>query len=208
MKPNLLAALAAVDVAKIKPQSRRLTGPVIGYAPAEVEVSSEPPTVLRPFRPDDRVLKSELAGVSNEAWTEFVFAMKVQALDMVSPSNGLGMFDLRFKRLADLGLVENLHYKRDIITNRSVQVADWVLPLTKEAFLKSASAQYRVFTTSMRAYYGEICSGKLRLISGMSPSGALAILHRGGRAALAKWGDPEEQFESTRELYRATKGVF
>ena len=161
---------------------------------------------LRPFRPDGRVLKSELAGVSNEAWTDFVLSMRAGALDAVSASNGLGMFDLRYKRLADLGLVENVRYKRDPITNRSVQVADWIAPMTREGFLKSARDQYKAFVLSMRAYAGALQSGALPAPPGVTLSGALAILHRGGPSALRKWG--EQQFEQTRDLVKRVNGVF
>ena len=195
----------------------------IGFAPSEESEVSTP--ALRPFRPNDRVLESVLPGISHEAWTDFVFAMKVAPLSAISKSNGLGMFDLRYKRLQDLGLVTNLSYKRDPIINRSVQVADWVPPLTKEKFLKSANAQYKTFVASMKEYFEELRSGgwtggtalpvganggavMLKLPPGLTYSGALAILHRGGRSALAKWVDPEQQFEATRELVRVANGVF
>lgn len=197
---NLLSALGVVDAVR-KPASTNQD--VIGYA-----AESESMQVLRPFRPDGRVLESALPGVSHEAWTDFVFAMKVAPLDAVSQSNGLGMFDIRYKRLADLNLVTNLRYKRDVITNRSVQVADWVKPLTKEKFLKSASAQYKVFVASMVAYYNELRTGAIPMPAGMTASGALAILHRGGRSALAKWSDPDQRFESTANLFRAANGAF
>lgn len=167
---------------------------------------SEPTApALRPFRPDGRVLESPLSGVSNEQWTDFAFAMKVGRLDLISPSNGLGMFDMRYKRLADLGLVENLRYKRDVVTNRSVQVADWLPPLTRALFLKNASAQLKVFVASMKSYFNDLRDG-LPMPEGASMSGCLAILHRGGHGALAKWN--ECKFESTLELFNVANGVF
>ncbi len=190
----------------------------IGFAPPEPEVEVSAPA-LRPFQPNDRVLESVLPGVSHKAWTDFVFAMKVAPLNSISKSNGLGMFDIRYKRLQDLGLVTNLSYRRDPIINRSVQVADWVPPLTKDKFLKSANAQYKTFVASMKAYFDELRTGTLTvgvngnaviitLPRGVSYSGALAILHRGGRSALAKWSDPTQQFEATRELVRVANGAF
>lgn len=177
---------------------------VIGYMPPET-------TPIRPFRTDDRVMRSEIPGVTNEGWTDFVFVMKTGKLGDVSLSNGLGLFDTRYKRLADLGLVTNVSYKRDPVINRSVQVADWVPKLSKEIFLKSASLQYRVFSESMRRYAAAVRDGKLDLPEGgvpkeMTLSGMLAILHRGGPSALKKWGD--EKFEQTAELYRQANGVF
>jgi len=188
------------------------TATVIGFAPPEdaPDVPDEvaTPPALRPFRPNERVLKSELPGVSNEAWTDFVFAMKTGEKTAVSPSNGLGMFDIRYKRLQDLGLVTDLQYKRDLETNRSVQVANWVPPLTRDGFLASADAQLDVFVASMRAYFEEMRKKVIAMPTGCSVSGALAILHRGGRAALTKWADPTQRFEATTALFNITNGVF
>ncbi len=218
-----MSKLFAADVVDIlKPRERvesvvrESKTEVIGFAP-----STESAPALRPFRPDGRLIKSELPGVSDNDWTDFVFAMKVGQRSSISPSNGLGMFDMRYKRLADFKLVSNLRYERDPQTNRSVQIADWTGSLTRvdpatnqpvqtaksrEEFLASAADQYDVFVRSMRAYAREIVTHKIKVPSGVSMSGALAILHRGGRAALAKW--TEQQFESTKELFNRTNGVF
>ncbi len=200
---KILQGLSIIDAAR-KP----VKTDVIGFAPAENEVEEITVTpvaavtpALRPFRPDGRVLKSELPGVSNEAWTQFVFAMKIAQLGAVSASNGLGMFDVRYKRLAELGLVTDVGYKRDAVTNRSVQVATWVPPLTREKFLASANAQYKVFVASMNDYFTALFNGKIDAPKdpAMTVSGALAILHKGGRGALAKWSDVNERFESWHE---------
>jgi len=211
---SMLKGLGVVDAIK-QPEVRVKSREIIGYAP------STESSALRPFRPDGRVLKSELPQVSNEQWTDFVFTMKSQQRNDVSPSNGLGMFDMRYKRLADLGLVTNVRYKFDPIIKRSVQIADWTGSLTrvdpvthqqtqtartKDEFLLSAADQYDVFVRSMRAYAREIAVGKIRIPVGVSVSGALAILHRGGRAALDKW--QEQQFPETRDLFLRTNGVF
>jgi hypothetical protein len=187
---------------------------VIGFAPAEAKQT----IALKPFRSDGRVLESPLPEVSNEAFTDFVFAMKVAPLEAVSPSNGLGMFDMRYKRLADLGLVTNLRYRRDLVTNRSVQEADWVAPLDPVKFLRSAPLQYRVFVESVKRYSAGLRAGEIEMpkggmpsiadgaASGVTESGCLAILHRGGPSALRKWN--EEQFEKTRELFLVANGHF
>lgn len=179
----------------------------IGFAPPESETEVSTPA-LRPFRPNDRVLESPLSGVSHDAWTDFVFAMKVAPLSAISKSNGLGMFDLRYKRLQDLGLVTNLSYKRDPIINRSVQVADWVPPLTKDKFLKSANAQYKTLVASVTRYVDAINSGTLHLPERTSLSGALAVLQRCGTGGLNKWDDKSSRFPDTIELFRRTNGLF
>ena len=196
---SALAGLAAIDAELVRPVRAPLE--IIGYARPDGATSA-----LRPFRPDGRLLKSPLVGVADAPWTDFVFSMKVGDRETVSGSNGLGLFDVRYKRLRDFGLVENVHYERDPVTNRSVQVAYWVPPLTRDLFLKSASAQYKVFVASMSAYFRELRARELALPKGVSASGALAILHRGGPGALAKWG--ERQFEATRDLCRLCNGVF
>jgi hypothetical protein len=170
------------------------------------EVSPLAASRLRPFRHNDRVLPSELPGVSNEQWTDFVLMMKVGSLNTISSSNGLGMFDIRYKRLADMGLVTNLRYRQDVITRRSVQEADWVAPLTRDKFLKSAGVQLKVFSESCKDYFNWLKCEQVKLPEGATFSGALAILHRGGKSALAKWD--QQQFESTLELYRRVNGVF
>lgn len=180
-------------------QKKKADSTVIGFAP-EPEAELDAPA-LRPFRPDGRVLESPFPKVSDEQWTDFVFAMKTSPLGYVSESNCLGMFSIRFKRLADLGLVTNVHYKKG---TGNVQEADWVEPLTLEGFLGSAASQYKIFVESMRRYVDDL-RGK-ELPSGMSVSGALAILHRGGLGALAKW--QEMKFESTLALFNVVNGVF
>lgn len=175
---------------------------VIGYASAEVEM----PPALRPFRPDGRVLKSELPGIYDEQWTDYAFAMKIANRGDISLSNGLGMFDIRYKRLEDLGFVTNISYKRDPIINRSVQVAEWLPPYTQDKFLKSANFQYRAFSASNRHYFKELRNRSLSMPPGVTFSGALAILHRGGRSALAKWAT--QQFDETREIFDMANGIF
>ncbi len=192
-----MKALTALAALPVEPTKRVRKIDIIGF---------QPPSALKPFRPDGRVLESAFPGVSHEAFTDWVFAMRVQPLGAVSESNGLGLFDMRYKRLADFGFVTNIRYRRDAQTNRSVQEADWGSTLTLEKFLASASIQYKVFCASSRKYLDALRSGELVRPEGVSESGALAILHRGGPGALKKWSD--ERFEKTEELFKRTNGWF
>lgn len=169
---------------------------VIGYMPADADA----PTALRPFRPDDRVLKSELRDVPDAAWTDFVIAIRR------GPHRGVGMFDMSLKRLADLGRVENVRDVFDPVIKRSVQKADWLAPLTKEQFEASPSIQYRLFVRSMQAYSAELRAGTVKRPTSVTESGALAILHRGGKSALTKWH--QMQHPTTLALFRIVNGVF
>lgn len=200
---KILSGLGIFDALEKKPAPALNTGAkqIIGYAASgEAEGSA-----LKPFRPSGRVFESKLPGVSNEAWTDFVFVMKTADLRDVSPSNGLGWFGMKYKRLADLGLVTNVRYKRGVA---GVQEADWKDPLTLDKFLHSPNAQYDTFEASMRDYYNMLLNGGVTPpnVPSMTVSGALAILHRGGPRALADW--KTTQFESTREIYQRANGVF
>lgn len=155
------------------------------------------------------LLKSELASVSDENWTRFVLAMKTAAVDSVSGSHALGAWEMRPKRLADLGLMENLRYSRTAL-GRMACDGDFKPPLTRKKFLENPGVQYRVFATSMRRYVDGLTDGTIS--EGTPPpdmtlSGALAILHRCGPSGLVKWSE-EARFSDTVDLYNRVNGLF
>ena len=137
---------------------------------------------------------SPLAGVSDEAWNRFVYAMDVQAMNAVSESGGFGSFDIRPRRLAELGLMTNLRSTRTD-GGRQILTGDFVLPLSRERFLSSPVRQYNTFVLSITKYDEDIEAGKLEVPDGIEHSEALVILHVGGRGALAGWPDV---FDSTK----------
>lgn len=157
------------------------------------------------------LLKSELPNVSDEAWTKFALAMRTAAVDSVSGSNALGAWEMRPKRLADLGLMGKLRYERTA-AGRLACDGDFTEPMTKRKFLENAGVQYRVFSASMKRYVDGLGDGSVPqpndIPEDMTLSGALAILHRCGPGGLAKWSDPEARFSDTQDLYSKTNGMF
>jgi hypothetical protein len=185
---------------------------------AAVDEAAEPQG-LQPFTVDfvprvaafgGRVLESPIEGVSDAAWTEFVLAMRVAALGTVSANSDLGMFAMKPRRLADLGLVKDLKRERSPL---GPMVWTGVWKMSQEKFLASPSAQYSAFTRSMTRYVDALKAGELPLPEGgvpedMSLSGMLAILHKCGPSGLRTWNDEANRFELTITLYEATNGVF
>ena len=147
---------------------------------------------------------SPLEGVSRDAWAQFVAALEVQPINAVSDSGGLGCYDIRPRRLVELGYAKTLCSKRTE-KGRQIHVCDFVLPWSQSRFLTDALAQFVVLSKSIVLYHRALMSGELKVPVGVSTAGALSILHRGGKGALTSWPN---LFESTRELYEATKGAF
>lgn len=192
-------------------------------AVAEIEaatraVPSSGSPALRPFDPGDRlvpqaprVLKSEIDGVSDEAWTEFARALKTAEPGAVSASNALGMFELRPRRLADLGIMRNVSMVRSP-TKRMVWVGEFVKG-TQKQFLASPKAQYEAFAKSMGLYVDGLRDGSIArpdggVPDGMTLSGVLGILHRCGPSGLKNWNDEDKRFDETIALFQRTNGIF
>ena len=155
----------------------------------------------------DRVsIKSELPGVPNDKWTEFLRGMIIAEVSAVSPSNSLGMFEITPRRLADFGLVQKLARSKSK-AGRTIWVAFFVPPLTCRRFLRSPEVQYKVFTKSMQDFDNKMRRGEIRRDKEMSRAGALAILHRAGPQGLDTWSTGE-RFPSTQNLYDKVQGAF
>jgi hypothetical protein len=155
---------------------------------------------------DEAALKSELPGVDDARWTQFVRAMVCADCDAVSESNAVGMFQFMPRRLHDLGLVKNINRSTGP-TKRTIYVAVFVPPLTASKFLKNPDEQYRAFSKSCRDYATKISDGEIKKDPGMSLSGALAILHRAGPKGLDTWASGE-RFPSTVSKFERIEGVF
>ena len=128
------------------------------------------------------LIKSVLNGVSDETWTEFVHALSTQDLSTISDSNSYGCFEMRPRRLADLGLMVEL--KRTKKGKREVYEGVFTTPLTKQKFLSNPIVQYNAFASSIEKFDANLPDV---LPKGLSRSGALAVLHRAGPSALKAW---------------------
>ena len=148
--------------------------------------------------------KSPLEGVPVAAWGRFIAALEVQPVNARSPSGGLGAYDIRPRRLVELGYASELTSKRTS-TGRQVQVCEFVLPWTQSKFLADPVAQFAAVSKSILLYHRAIVSGELKKPKGCSVAGALAILQVGGRGALESWPN---LFTDTQAVYDACKGAF
>lgn len=122
-------------------------------------------------------LASPISGVSDDAWRAFVAAMTVRPAVDADDSKGHGCFDVRPRRLAEIGLAT---------------------PTTFEEC-------YTAFAKSAAAYLDDVEAGRLTVPDGVSRAGAIAILQRGGRGALAAYPD---MFSDTREVYDRARECF
>lgn len=151
-------------------------------------------------------LPSPLDGVSDGAWTVFVRTCATQSLNAVTPSNGYGYFELKPRRLADIGLMENLRSLQRRIDGNDHRVweGDFAPPLTAESFLANPLFQFNAFATSIEQYDKVLDSEPSP--PDISRSGKLAILHRAGPNGLRSW--TKHQFPGTVELVRRANGIF
>lgn len=134
--------------------------------------------------------------VSDQEWSHFVNTLSTSTLANVSPTNDLGMFDFKVRRLADLDAITNL--RRIKHGTRWVWSGTFKKPLTSDAFLKSLHLQYQFFCLSMKEYYKTLDRSKL--LNGMPLLGALTILHRAGPQGLDSW-NCGKRFTFTETLY-------
>ena len=149
-------------------------------------------------------LRSPLPGVSNAAWVRFAAALEVQAPHLVSASGGYGSYDLRPRRLVDLGYARAPRRVRTK-AGRMIYVCEFVEPWTQERFLADLLAQHQALALSMRLYHQDLTAGKLQRPQGLSLAGALAILHVGGPGALRGW---PTLFKNTRARFARAQGAF
>jgi hypothetical protein len=149
-------------------------------------------------------LASELPGVSDEAWAEFVRGMATQQVSSVSEGNALGMFELTPRRLTDLGYVQGL--QRACVNGRTMWVAKFI-NMTSAKFLRNPKVQYVAFSKSMQDYANKIAAGEIIKPTDMSLAGALAILHRAGPKGLETWSKGE-RFATTEMLFNRVAEAF
>lgn len=148
--------------------------------------------------------KSPLRGVSDQQWERFVKVLDVQPIRDISESGGFGSYDMRPRRLKELGYVDNLRRVRTS-SSRQIYDCDFIKPWTRERFLSDPLAQLKALARSMESYQRELELGEIARPEGASLAGTLVILHRGGRGALRAW---PQLFDDTRALYEAARGAF
>jgi len=140
-------------------------------------------------------LTSPLPGVSDVAWRSFVRAVVtkdadedgapgLRSLDAKSKSGGFGCFDIRPKRLLDLGIMRNLR-RSTSSGGRQIYVGDFVPPMSERKFLYGPTQQSDTFVESMRRY--DVAVSDADRPEGLSRSGVLALLHRAGMGGLSGW---------------------
>jgi hypothetical protein len=175
--------------------------------------------------------ESPLRGVTRDAWRTFYVGLEMQAPGEISESGGLGMFDIRPRRLVELGYATGLRSERRPVQHkwigerctrckltrsedveqetcpngRQIQVCEFILPWTQTRFLGNPYAQYTAFAQSMRLYYDALREGNLAKPKDVSVAGALVMLHRGGRGALEAW---PQIFAGTKTLFDKVQKAF
>lgn len=143
-----------------------------------------------------------LPGVAADAWRRFASALETQSVSAVSSTGGLGVYEIRPRRLVELKFADNLRYAGD---SGRVQVCDFIAPLTRERFLADPQLQYRLFARSIALYNQQLTAGELQQPEGATKAETLAALHVGGRGALKDWAN---LFDRTRLLCRAVRDIF
>jgi hypothetical protein len=152
-------------------------------------------------------LRSPLERVSDHAWARFADALTID--DDAGPNNGkprwfsarthaggLGCFGILPRRLVDIGFAKMAR----VIDGRTVAVG------LVRGFLVNPLAQRDALNASIQRYDADLDKTVLLLPSEISRSGALALYHRLGPDALAKWQKHKQQ--STEALFRRANELF
>ena len=197
---------------------------VAKQAVADASKSEDSAAGLTPFQLDDGdelaetdggqgQLSSCLEEVSDEEWTVFVKALHTATPSAISATNAMGMFEMKPRRLADLGLMQNVKCVR-VPSGRMAGVGEFAPPLSAKIFLSTPRLQYKALCASMCDYARRLATGSIERPDGGTPedmtlSGVLAILHRCGPLGLKTWNDTTKpKFEATAALYDSANGVF
>lgn len=117
---------------------------------------SQPPVMETPSGPI--LLKSPFKNVSSKQWSRFVLRMARAEEGTITRGARYGMFLFGVRRLADLGLVDNV--KRGTYQGQTVWTGTWVPPYSESKFLESSKLQYRVFVASMKQYAAKYAAAR------------------------------------------------
>ena len=153
--------------------------------------------------------------VTATAWNRYVRLMATAKADTVSPSNQLGLFQIGFPRLADLGYVENL--RKGQKNGRAVWIADFRPPASLAAFLSDPVAQYVAFVETTKADRAAVIKrhadaiGKTVAGTTATLSGLLAVAYNAGLVGHDRWlSRPEARAKTPRTtgVYQKANGLF
>lgn len=156
----------------------------------------------------DSELKSPLAGVSNRAWARYVDVLAVdddrgpnqgrpRPFDARTHAGGLGCFGILPRQLAEIGVL------KEVFVNKGRAIAD---PRDKRVIIFLASPLVQRAALEKLTQRHAAAFAKLELPEGVTLSGALALRHRLGPNALAKWQAHQEP--ATIKLFRRANGLF
>lgn len=161
-------------------------------------------------------LKSPLPDVSDEGWTAFMKLCRGTDVGEISPSYCLGLFNIGFLRLRELGLASDV--KQGTYGDRTVWIGTLKPPMTMRRFLSHPETQYRVFVKDMadrtkmiRAKYADVIGKELEGVGKPTLSGLLAVAKLAGTKGFHGWvTDPRQRikFKNTTDAFKASNGLF
>jgi hypothetical protein len=163
----------------------------------------------------EKIFPSPFTGVAARAWDRYVQAMASADPETVSATNQLGMFQIGFPRLSDLGYVEKL--RRAQKGGRTVWTADFKAPYSLSGFLKDPTVQYGAFVKIAKADRSAILKrhadfiGKTIAGAKVTLSGLLAVSYFAGLAGLGRWLSSEDErtrSPRTTAAYQRGDGLF
>lgn len=136
---------------------------------------------------------SPIEGVTDIAWRRFVRMMEGRDPREVSPSLHLGLYNIGYHRLRELGLATDV--KQVPKGERRVWVGKLKPPLTLGVFLASPTLQYGVFVKDVIDRLPLIAPFVGREIEGRraSLSGLLAAVKLAGRKGFLSWVESETE---------------
>lgn len=174
-------------------------------------------TTLRRKAEELRNLPPPPVGEANGlGWRKFVGVLSTQPLGHVSEYGGWGAFSFSPKRLADLGLVTDIH--RTKYQGREVWGGTWVEPPRGALFLESFPLQYQTLVRSVldhRPHYERLKRERPELFATavdgapLTLSGWLALAHVAGLPGALKWlSSVSDRFPRTTALVKKANGIF
>lgn len=164
-------------------------------------------------QPKGDTIASPFAGVAALAWSKFVAALARGQEGTITPTARYGRFLFGVRRLADLGLVQNV--KRGTYQGKTVWTGDWTAPYSLNAFLSSSRLQYQAFVKSMTLWAKKYKPAKkanpaIFRIDGkpLSLSGFLALCHLAGFMGAVNFLKSGKRLPATMALVQKVNGLF